>query len=413
MRYGLIGGKLGHSYSREIHGLAGGYDYELREIAPEELAAFLEKRDFLGINVTIPYKQAVMPYLDEIDALAREIGAVNTIVNRGGKLIGYNTDFTGLRNLILHNGIVLSGRKVLILGSGGTSRTARAVARALGASAAVIAGRTEKPGVVSYEEAVSVHCDASVIINTTPCGMYPDVLSAPVSLEPFTRLEALVDVVYNPLRTRLVMEAQRRGVRSCNGLYMLASQGVAASALFLDVPMDEEKALSVYRQLYRQKRNIVLAGMPGSGKTTTGKILAGRLGMAFADTDELIQKKTGRHPAQIIREDGEEAFRGIESAVVREISSASNTVVSTGGGVILKDENMSCLKGNGKVFFIDRDIQDIVPYSDRPLSDTREKLEETYRRRYPLYCSTCDFRIKAGASCEETADLIMEAADEV
>ena len=412
MRYGLIGGKLGHSYSREIHALAGGYDYELREIAPEELGAFLEKRDFLGINVTIPYKQAVMPYLDETDALAREIGAVNTIVNRGGKLMGFNTDFTGLKNLILHNGIVLSGRKVLILGSGGTSKTATAVARALGAGSVVIAGRTAKPGVVSYEEAYAVHSDASVIINTTPCGMYPDVLSTPVSLEPFRCLEALVDVIYNPLRTRLVMEAQRRGIRSCNGLYMLASQGVAASALFLDAPMKEEKALSVYRQLYRQKRNIVLTGMPGSGKSTTGKILAERLGMAFADTDDLIMRQTGRHPAQIIREDGEEAFREIESGIVREISAASDTVVSTGGGVVLKDENMTCLKGNGIVFFIDRDIRDIVPYSDRPLSDTREKLEETYRRRYPLYCSTCDFRIKAGSSCEETAHLITEAPDE-
>lgn len=409
MRYGLIGGKLGHSYSPEVHGLIGGYDYVLKEIPLEGLDSFMREKDFLGINVTIPYKQAVIPYLDGIDEAARAIGAVNTIVNRGGRLVGYNTDFTGLRNLLVRNGIGIEGRKVLILGSGGTSRTAAAVANAMGARQIVTAGRSGRPGTVSYEEARSVHSDAQVIINATPCGMYPDNLSSAVSLEPFARLEAVADVIYNPMRTRLVQEAQERGIPACGGLYMLVGQAVEASALFRDAEADMSAADAVYGEILRKKRNIVLTGMPGCGKTTVGKILAGKLGMNFADTDAHVRDATGRLPSQIIREDGEESFRVMEAQAVRTAGAFGNTVISTGGGAVLGKDNVTYLKGNGTVFFLDRSLEKLAPSGDRPLSDSPEKLAAIYRDRYPVYCSTCDHRVSVGK--EDAEDVAARIAE--
>ena len=412
MQYGLIGGKLGHSYSSEVHAMIGGYDYVLKEIPREGLDAFMKGKDFLGINVTIPYKQDVIPYLDEMDDAAREIGAVNTIVNRGGRLAGYNTDFTGLRSLILHNNIDLEGRKVLILGSGGTSRTATAVAKDLGARQIIVAGRSSRPGTVSYEEARTVHADAQVIINATPCGMYPDNLSSAISLEPFAGLEAVVDVIYNPIRTRLVQEAQERGIRACGGLYMLVCQAVAASALFRDTETDMSAADAIYNRILGKKRNVVLTGMPGSGKTTVGRLLAGKLGMDFADTDALIEQMTGRHPSQIIREDGESAFREIEAQAVRTAGAFGNTVISTGGGAVLRKDNVTYLKGNGRVFFLDRSLDGIAPSEDRPLSDSFEKLAAVHRDRYPVYCATCDCRVAVGEDdAEKVAARIAEAMD--
>ncbi len=409
MEFGLIGERLGHSYSADIHAMIGHYDYALTEVSRTDMDAFMKCHGFRGINVTIPYKQTVIPYLDFIDDAAREIGAVNTIVNRDGRLYGYNTDYLGLLRLIKGQGIVLEGRKVLILGTGGTSRTARAVARSLGAAQILVVSRRPGEGTVTYEEAMKVHSDARVIINTTPCGMFPDVDGMAIDLGPFGDLEAVVDVVYNPLRTRLVQSAHKRGLKACGGLYMLVQQAVAASELFFDNQVEDSRAQAIYRRILSDKQNIVLVGMPGSGKTTVGRILSQRLSRPFVDTDLLIGQRTGRHPSQIISEDGEDAFRDIESTVISEVCKGSGAVVSTGGGAILRGENVAHMRANGMVFFIDRSIEDIEVSEDRPLSSTREKLLDLYNRRYGIYCASCDVHILNNGEAEGAVRTIMEA----
>ena len=291
--YGLIGEHLPHSFSREIHGQIGGYGYELKELAPEELPAFMTARQFSGINVTIPYKQAVIPFLDGIDDTARAIGAVNTVVNRDGKLFGFNTDLDGLVRLIRRIGLDLSGKKVLIPGTGGTSRTAAFAAEKLGAREIHKISRTGREGSLTYEEALRDHTDAEIILNTTPCGMYPRPDAQPLPLEPFRRLEGIADVIYNPLRSRLVLDARSRGIPADGGLFMLVAQAVRASELFLNTAYPDSLADRIYDRILRQKESIVLIGMPGSGKSAVGRILAGKTGWPFADTDQLITDRAG------------------------------------------------------------------------------------------------------------------------
>ncbi|MCM1544352.1 MAG: shikimate dehydrogenase [Ruminococcus sp.] len=390
MKFGLIGEKLGHSFSKVIHESFADYTYDLKEIAKEDLDDFMTKRDFCAINVTIPYKQDVIPYLSYIDDAAKAIGAVNTIVNRDGKLYGYNTDFGGLRKLILKNNFDFSGKKVLILGSGGTSKTARAVAESLGASEVHNVSRS---GEVNYENVKTLHGDAAFIINTTPCGMYPKNDTAAISLDGFVKPEGVVDVVYNPLKTKLVMEAEARGVRGCCGLYMLVSQAVLASEIFLGVKYDEAVYENAYKFVLSQKQNIVLTGMPGSGKSTIGRALADKLGKTFVDTDELIVKAEGREIAEIFATDGEKYFRDAEASAIKEISSKNGFVIATGGGAILRGENVSALKSNGKVFFLNRPLDDIIPTDDRPLSSNLTDLKKRFDERYPIYKSTADDEI--------------------
>ena len=312
MQFGLIGEKLGHSYSKEIHNLIADYRYELREVKKEELGAFMAERDFLGINVTIPYKKSVMDYLDVISDDARKIGAVNTVVNRNGKLYGFNTDFYGLKALLIHNGVSVRNKKVLILGSGGTSDTAYNVVTGLKAKEAIKVSRTKKDGFVTYDEAASHHSDADVIINATPVGMYPDDDGVPVNIGLFPSLSAVIDAIYHPLRTNLVSDAENRGIKACGGLYMLVAQAVYAAALFENKKPDENLIDDVYGKILNDKRNIVLIGMPSSGKTTIGKALAARIGKRFADTDELIVGTTGKSIPEIFEKEGEKVFREIE-----------------------------------------------------------------------------------------------------
>ncbi len=409
MEYGLIGEKLGHSYSVEVHRQIGDYDYVLREIPRSGLGAFMEAKDFRAINVTIPYKQAVIPYLDSIDDAARTIGAVNTVVNRGGRLFGYNTDFHGLSRLIASLKLDLSGKKVLILGSGGTSKTSRAVAKHLGARDILVVSRRESEGAISYEEAYKSHADAQIIINATPNGMYPNMDSSPIDLDPFNRLEGVVDVIYNPLRSMLVLDAQRRGLKASGGLYMLVMQAIVAAERFFDCTMDEDKVEAIYRNILHDKENIVLVGMPGCGKSTIGALLAKELGRDLVDTDQMVQAKTGMHPSEIIREQGEKAFRDIESEVCKELSSRTGIIIATGGGAILRDQNVMHLKNNGVVFFLDRALEHILPTDDRPLSSSRDKLIEVYNSRYDRYCSCCDHHIKTDEDPSHTLKMIMEA----
>ncbi len=408
MKYGLIGERLGHSYSKIIHGMLGDYEYELREIAKDELDGFMKAKDFLGINVTIPYKQAVIPYLDEIDESAKSIGAVNTIVNRGGKLYGYNTDFYGMKALFAHAGIDAAGCKAVILGSGGTSKTARAVLCDLGAKEILRVSRSGKDGAITYSEMAEKHLDAEIVVNTTPQGMYPDIFDMPTALLNLKNPRGVIDAIYNPLRTMTVMEGRSYGAKAEGGLYMLAAQAVRASEIFLDTHYPEETTEEIYKKLVNQKENIVLIGMPASGKTTVGKILADRLGRRFVDTDEEIVRLTGMSISDIFKNEGEWAFRQMEQEVIERLAGENSLVIATGGGAALRARNMIALRLNGRIFFIDRPLEALVPTEDRPLSSDRESIEKRYNERYSIYCNRCDERIDADCSAEEVAEKVLE-----
>lgn len=408
MEYGVIGEKLGHSFSKEIHNQIGDYDYIIKEIPKTDLTAFMQAKNFKGINVTIPYKQDVIPFLDFIDDAAKEIGAVNTVVNKDGKLYGYNTDFIGLKRLILKQGLDLAGKKVLVLGTGGTSKTARTVAKSLNAGEIIAVSRSAGEGVVTYEQASELHKDAKVILNTTPAGMFPNIEGCPINLEPFTQLEGVIDVVYNPLRTKLIVEAQSKGLKAEGGLYMLVQQAIAAAEYFFEKPVDDSIGEKIFKNLTAKKQNIVLVGMPGCGKSSVGKRIAKKLGRDFYDTDEVITQQQNATPAQIIQEKGEPAFRDIESAVCEELATKTNAVISTGGGAILRKENVVHLKNNGKIFFIDRPLENIKPTGDRPLTDSLDKLKATYEKRYPIYTGCADFHIKSDNVIENTVSSIIE-----
>lgn len=411
MEYGLIGEHLGHSFSKDIHNLIGNYNYILKEIPKDELDAFMQAKDFKAINVTIPYKQDVIPYLDSIDPKASEIGAVNTIVNKNGKLYGYNTDFYGLKNLILFNKITLKNKKVLILGTGGTSKTAYSVAKDLGAKEIYKVSRTKSELTIDYETAKSVHSDAQIIINTTPVGMFPNTNGCPIDLSVFPNLSGVIDVIYNPLNTNLVLNAKNLGIKASGGLFMLVLQAIAASEFFFDSKIPFSRSLSIYKTILGTKQNIVLSGMPGCGKSTIGKELAKRLNKEFLDTDVLIREKEGKSADIIIRENGIDYFRDVESKVIEEISTKQNCVISTGGGAILREQNVDFLKQNGTILFIDRKITNIRPTDDRPLSNNFEKLKELYKTRYPIYKASCDIQIKNNKDVNSVVEKLMSIFD--
>lgn len=408
MKYGCIAEKLGHSFSKEIHSYLADYPYELREIAPEKLDEFMNARDFSAINVTIPYKQDVIPYLDEISDTAKKIGAVNTIVNRDGRLYGYNTDFFGMKSLILKNNMNPHGKKALVLGTGGTSKTAVAVLEDLGAREIYKVSRTARDGAITYEEAEIRHSDAEFIINTTPVGMYPKIGVSPIDLDRYPRVEAVVDAVYNPLRPKLVADAIERGIPSVGGLYMLVAQAARACEFFIDTEIDDEKILEVYKTMLKKTENIVLIGMPASGKTTIGKKLAEILDMSFVDCDVEIVKRAGKSIPEIFEACGEVGFRDFEAEVIRDVSLLKNTVIATGGGAILRRENTDLLRENGRIYFIDRPLESLVPTSDRPTASSREAIEKRYSERYGIYSSSCDVHVKANDSVDENAKKIIE-----
>lgn len=407
MKYGLIGEKLGHSFSKAIHERLG-LEYELCEIAPDALDAFMREKNFLGISVTIPYKSAVIPYLDEIDEAAKSIGAVNTIVNRGGRLYGYNTDYYGMMDAIKREYIYTKDRKVAILGSGATSKTAKAVFEALEAGEILTVSRGEKEGCITYDQLLSQHIDTEIIVNTTPVGTYPDSYGAPVELMVFDNLSAIVDVVYNPLNTAMAQEARLGGVKVASGLYMLVSQAVHAAELFLDKKIEAETIDRIYEEVYKEKENIVLIGMPSCGKTTVGKIIAERMGRKFIDTDSIIEMRAGMTISDFFKKYGESKFRELESEVILEAAKETGAVIATGGGAALCKANRIALEYSGKLYYIDRSVENLVATKDRPLSRSREALEALYNERFMDYGSVCWLRINGDRTPDEVAEDIME-----
>ena len=400
MEYGLLGEKLGHSFSPQIHRDLAGYDYQLLPTPPEAVEDLFARRAFQGLNVTIPYKRTVMPLCDEIDPRAAAIGAVNTVVNRNGRLTGYNTDIDGFLYMARRAGVDMAGKKVVILGSGGTSRTARAAAGELGAREIVTVSRH---GEDNYQN-LSRHADAQVLVNTTPVGMYPNWGQSPVSLESFPALEGVLDVVYNPLRTALLLQAEERGLpRSC-GLPMLVAQAKRAAELFTGQNIDDSRAEAVLHGLRGQLTSIVLIGMPGCGKTTVGRALAEKLGRTFVDLDEEIVRRAGMSIPEIFAREGEAGFRERESALVREFGERTGLVVSTGGGVVTRRENYIPLKQNGLLLHLRRDPA-ALPTDGRPLSQATAP-EELWRRRAPLYAAFADGEIDNNGTLAGTLEQI-------
>lgn len=406
-KYGCIGKKLTHSFSREIHARLADYKYELIELCEDELAPFLKEKNFEAINVTLPYKEAVIPYLDVISEKAKRIGAVNTVVNKNGVLYGYNTDYYGMRSLIERARLELSNKKVLILGTGGTSKTARAVALDLGASEILKVSRKSGAECITYEEAVTAHSDAQIIINTTPSGMYPECDTKPIDLSAFPALVGVIDAVYNPLRTNLVLDAKAGGLSAEGGLYMLVMQAVGAVEKFLDTEINKDSIEAVYQSVLQSKENIVLVGMPGSGKSTVGRLI-NLSGYTFVDTDLEVEARCGTSIKELIRTRGEKYFRDLESEVIRDVSMRTALIISTGGGAVLRDENVRCLRRSGRIFFLDADPSRLRATADRPLSDTEDKLMKLYNERIDIYRASADVTVPDMATPEAEAEFILK-----
>lgn len=401
MKCGLLGQKLGHSYSPEIHSYLADYSYALFEKEPEEIGDFLKNGDFAGINVTVPYKKEVIPYLDELSDRAKKLGAVNTIVRRGGKLIGHNTDYFGFEMMLRRSGLAVSGKKALVLGSGGASNTAVAVLQESGANVVVIS----RSGENNYEN-LCLHADAALIVNTTPVGMYPHTGISPLDLDLFPNLEGVLDVVYNPARTKLLLDAEDRGIAAENGLLMLVAQAKEASEWFTDSPISNDKIDEIHGILRQKMENIVLIGMPGCGKSTIGAALAEKTGRTVIDADAEIVRKAGKSIPEIFAESGEEGFRAIETEVLAELGKQSGLIIATGGGCVTQELNYPLLHQNGRIFWLTREI-DMLPTDGRPLSQAN-KLGDMYQIRKPMYERFADAVIDNNGSTEATVAQILE-----
>lgn len=401
--YGLLGEKLGHSFSPQIHACLGDYEYKLFEVSPENLGDFLRSGTFEGLNVTIPYKKAVMPYLAEISENAKAIGSVNTItVLPNGTLRGDNTDYDGFLYLVRRSGVSVAGKKALVLGTGGASLPVKKVLSDLGAREIVSISRT---GENNYQN-LDKHFDADLLVNTTPVGMYPNNLQSPLSLDGFAHLSGVLDIVYNPQKTKLVLDAEQRGIPAFSGLTMLVAQAKRATELFLQTKIDDRKNDEIYETLSRQMKNIVLVGMPGCGKSTVGKALAKRLSRPFFDADEEIVRRAGKPIPEIFQAEGEAGFRKIETEVLFDLCRQSGAVIATGGGAVTVPKNHDILRQNSLVVFINRDIA-VLPTAGRPLSEQND-LHEMFRHRLPLYRAVCDYEVDGNGKIQTVTDRVAE-----
>ena len=405
MQCGLLGRKLGHSYSPQIHGQLASYDYSLFEKEPEELEGFLKNGNFVGLNVTIPYKKDVIPFLDQLSPVARRLGAVNTIVRRrDGSLVGHNTDYFGFRYLVQQSGLDVSGKKVLVLGSGGASNTAVAALQELGARVVIIS----RSGENNYGN-LHLHADASVIVNTTPVGMYPNTGVSPIDLGCFPQLEGVLDVVYNPARTRILLDAENRGLVAMNGLWMLVAQAKESAEWFSGETIPDSRITEIHAALRAQMENIILVGMPGCGKTTIGRLLARETGKQFVDADEALEARVGRKITDIIPTDGEAAFRCLETETLAELGKQSGFVIATGGGCVTQERNYPLLHQNGTILWLTRAL-DKLPTEGRPLSQTG-KLQQMLATRQPMYRRFADAVIENDGTVEETLAQIRAALE--
>ena len=402
MQCGLLGRKLGHSYSPQIHCFLGDYSYRLYEKEPEQVGSFLESSDFDAINVTIPYKKAVVPYCQTLSPAAQLLGSVNTIVRRAdGTLAGHNTDYFGFLSTVEKTGISVCGKKALVLGSGGASVTAVAVLTKLGAQVITVS----RSGVNNYSN-LAQHEDAALIVNATPVGMYPNNGSAPLSLQQFRQLEGVIDMIYNPARTALLQEAEALGIVAENGLWMLVAQAKESAEWFLGQKLPMELIPSIYRSLQMQMQNIVLVGMPGSGKSTIGKKLAARLDRNFVDADQYLVQKLGRTIPDIFASEGEAGFRQAETEVLAELGKASGLVIATGGGCVTRRENYALLHQSSRIIWLQRGI-DALPRDGRPLSQTQD-LHQMYQKREPLYAAFSDHIVANDRTPDMTVDDILK-----
>jgi len=404
LRFGLIGENLSHSYSERIHRLLGDYRYDIISLPPDKLEQFIKDGEYNGFNVTIPYKKAVIRYCDELDEKARRIGSVNTVIlDRDGRITGYNTDYYGFSYMCRRAGVSFRDKKVLILGSGGTSLTCTAVALDEGCREIVTVSRS---GPVNYDNIIT-HSYSDIIINTTPVGMYPNNGLSLIDLSDFPGCSGVLDVVYNPLKTRLILQAEKLGIPCAGGLAMLVAQAKRASELFMGKDIDDNIIEHILRQLSREINNIILIGMPGSGKSKIGQKVASLCGREFIDSDEIICSRTGSTIPEIFEAHGEGYFRKIESEVVADIGKLSGKVISVGGGAILREENRKNLRQNGIVFFIEREL-DKLETEGRPLSTDLDTLKGMYRQRLPIYLSCSDHTVSNEASIEAAANKILE-----
>ena len=416
MKYGLIGEHLGHSFSKQIQTRIAeienvkDYDYQLVELDKEEFKEFMEKKDFKGINVTIPYKKDVIPYLDEMDESAKAIGAVNTIINVDGKLKGYNTDFGGFLYMVKAHNVHMEGKKVLIIGNGGACAAVKAVCKHENAKDIVIVSRSANRGAIGYDEMYTSHLDADIVVNTSPVGMFPNIANAPIDVSWFHKLECVLDVVYNPILTRLCFEAQEADIKRVIGLEMLIAQAKYTFEIFENMSFDDSVIDEIKKEMLKDRCNIVLIGMPSAGKTTIGKMLEEKLGKEFFDLDDMIIAKAGKSIPEIFQESGEAGFRAIETEVAIEASKMNNKIIATGGGVVKHKVNMDFLRLNGITIFIDRDIDKLISSDpNRPLSSSKQALQQMYKERYPLYQKYAAYIAVNNANIEETVDDIVNA----
>ncbi len=401
MSYLLLGEKLSHSYSEIIHRKMG-FDYSLKELKIEDLQSFVKKKDFSGLNVTIPYKKQIIPFLDEVDTTALKIGAVNTVANVNGRLLGFNTDTFGMEYMIKRAKITIEGKNVLILGSGGTKNTAIYLAQSLGAKSVNFVSRT---GQINYENCYELS-DVNVIINATPVGMFPNNGQKPLNIKKFDKLEGVVDCVYNPFISELLFDAKDMGVKYSGGLSMLVAQALKAEELWTGQPFSSDDAERIISEIEKSKRNIVLTGMPSSGKSTIAKYLNEKTEMPIIDTDSEIEKVEGITIPEIFARFGEGYFREVETKIIKEVGKKNGFIIATGGGSVLKEENRRALKQNGLIIYLDRDLDKLIS-DNRPLSQ-KEGVEKLYKERKPIYYGFADSIIDCNGRIEKAVEEILK-----
>lgn len=401
--YGLLGGTLGHSFSPQIHNLLSSYEYRLFPMPEEEVKPFLLNHEFDGINVTIPYKETVIPFCDTLSDTAKKLKSVNTIVVKNGKLHGDNTDYYGFTYMVKNAGIDVSNKKCIVLGSGGSSKTICAVLSDLGAFSVTVISRS---GENNYNN-IDRHYDADIIVNTTPVGMYPKTGVSCIELDNFKNCKGVLDIIYNPSKTKLILDAESLNIPCSNGLPMLVAQAKKACEIFLDKKINDSEINRIVKIIENQTKNIILIGMPGCGKSSVGKMIAERLGREFIDTDEGIERIANKPIPQIFSEDGEEKFREIETEALSQVSKLSGKVIATGGGIVKLERNHNLLKQNSVIVFLARDLEKLST-DNRPLSKDNETLKKLYNERINFYKTLCNFEIDSNQTVEDAVKSLSE-----